>query len=340
MPIYPSIYRAMSVRIDPASLQAFVPQVFGDTPVTIVNFLVAKPSATGMGWVSFQAGNPDFPVWMGISVSGGGGGNGGGEFDWTEADERYINVLGDVMTGVLSLPPPEAPAQAVTKAYVDTAIEAVEGGGGPSSADPGDIKATIATTAPTGWLMLDGQSIINANALVPNLWAVAPAAWKVGSTLNLPNAADCTLMAGGTLGSIGGANSRTLVIANLPVHAHTIAHTHEHPHTHTIAHNHTASTSTDPEHNHVVPRRLGATGGGDGVAAAAGALVGGNTFTTNGANAHGHTVSVGGSSAGSSGQPSDATTGGASTGNSGNAGSGTALDTTPKHLRVNYIIKT
>jgi hypothetical protein len=70
MAVFPSIYRAKVVRIGPTSIQAFVPQVFGDTPITVVNFLGSIPSQVGMGWVTFQAGNPDFPVWMSAAVGG------------------------------------------------------------------------------------------------------------------------------------------------------------------------------------------------------------------------------------------------------------------------------
>ena len=69
MAVYPAIYRAKSVRVDPHSLQAFVPQVFGDTPITVINFVGDPPTSTGMGWISFQGGNPDFPVWLGAGVT-------------------------------------------------------------------------------------------------------------------------------------------------------------------------------------------------------------------------------------------------------------------------------
>jgi hypothetical protein len=69
MATFPSIYRAKVVRIGPTSIQAFVPQVFGDTPITVVNFLGPVPSQVGMGWVSFQSGNPDFPVWLSAGIA-------------------------------------------------------------------------------------------------------------------------------------------------------------------------------------------------------------------------------------------------------------------------------
>lgn len=74
MATFPSIYRAKATQFDGTTVTAFVPQVFGDQPLTITDF-VGTP-AVGMGWVFFQAGNPEFPVW----TSGmGGGGTSGGE---------------------------------------------------------------------------------------------------------------------------------------------------------------------------------------------------------------------------------------------------------------------
>jgi hypothetical protein len=60
---------------------AFVPAVFGEEPITIVEAIGSLPEAPGMGWVFFQAGNPEFPVWVGAQEGGGGGGDGGGGTD-------------------------------------------------------------------------------------------------------------------------------------------------------------------------------------------------------------------------------------------------------------------
>lgn len=51
----------------------------------------------------------------------------------------------------------------------------------------GTISATIAASAPTGWLLLNGGTIVGGSATYPGLWAVAPAAWKVGADLVLPD---------------------------------------------------------------------------------------------------------------------------------------------------------
>jgi hypothetical protein len=59
---YPSLYRAKAVQFDGTTLIAYVPQVFGDVTIEITDLIgEVEP---GMGWVMFQAGNPEFPVWM------------------------------------------------------------------------------------------------------------------------------------------------------------------------------------------------------------------------------------------------------------------------------------
>jgi hypothetical protein len=69
MAVYPSIYRAKAAKVTGNSMQAYIPQVFGETLVTIVNFVGAPPTSAEMGWVTFQAGNPEFPVWMGVTAA-------------------------------------------------------------------------------------------------------------------------------------------------------------------------------------------------------------------------------------------------------------------------------
>jgi microcystin-dependent protein len=200
------------------------------------------------------------------------------------------------------------------------------GGGGGGQWEPGDIKATTAFAATAGWLMLDGQAYANADTTYPALWAVAPASWKSGTTMTLPNAADRVLMGGGTLGALGGANARTLIEANLPAHDHTMAHTHTINHTHA-----TATTSTTPDHDHTANYNMQNNTSAGGTLPR---LSGAGQTTVNSivpAGAHNHTVAVPAFSGNS---------GGASVTNTGNAGSGTALDTTPAHLRVNYMVKT
>lgn len=89
----------------------------------------------------------------------------------------------------------------------------------------GTIRPTIAQAADAGYLMMDGTAVANAQTLYPYLWAVAPAAWKAGSTLNLPNMSGRVLYGTESVGALGttrDANTRALVEANLPAHAHLI----------------------------------------------------------------------------------------------------------------------
>jgi hypothetical protein len=64
--LYPSIYRAKAVSASTTALTVLVPQVFGDVPITVTDF-IGTPDQ-GMGWVFFQAGRADFPVWLGITT--------------------------------------------------------------------------------------------------------------------------------------------------------------------------------------------------------------------------------------------------------------------------------
>lgn len=82
---YPAIYRAKAVRYEGGVITAYVPQVFGDVTVEITDTL--GDVAPGMGWVFFQAGNPEFPVWT--SGMGGGGLPPG---DWDLTNEVFISI--------------------------------------------------------------------------------------------------------------------------------------------------------------------------------------------------------------------------------------------------------
>lgn len=127
--VFPSIYRAKATRWADNKLTVLVPQIFGEAPVTVTDF-TGTPT-TGMGWVLFQGGNPEFPVWLGRSVAAtSGSGETGPSLDevWIgpdpppdEATELWIDTdvtippgseATDVMAGVVELATPaEATAQ-------------------------------------------------------------------------------------------------------------------------------------------------------------------------------------------------------------------------------------
>ena len=81
--------------------------------------------------------------------------------------------------------------------------------------------STFVSSAPTGWLELDGSTY----ALVdyPELGDKIPAAWIAGANFTLPDVDDIFLVgvgAGGTAGDTGGANEHTLTTAEMPSHTH------------------------------------------------------------------------------------------------------------------------
>jgi len=207
----------------------------------------------------------------------------------------------------------------------------------------GTIAATVKSTADTGWLMLNGSAIASADTLYPSLWAAAPASWKSGTTLNLPDMSNRTLGGSGStsLGASGGSNAVTLSTSNLPAHNHSINHGHadnfsanqsQHRHTvdppsatvsHTFSENflYNLSDNYDP---YMGVSNTGSTG----------------SYKYDGSYTHSHTVNIPQFNSGYT-DPAITISGGVTnhTGNSGNTGSGTSVDVTNAHLAVNFQIK-
>lgn len=187
----------------------------------------------------------------------------------------------------------------------DTTIlyERVAGGWVQLGSNPvGTIRSTIAAAADVGWLLLNGQAIANGNALYPALYALAPSSWKSSGTLTLPNAADRVMLGAGTgaLASLGGANSRAISVAHLPSHTHPITADGDHAH-----------SPGDGWAEFAVQ----GPGGAGGFNIVAGNRQPTSVTSTSNNGAHGH------------GGATQAT------------GSGTALDTTPAFIAVNWQIK-
>jgi microcystin-dependent protein len=175
----------------------------------------------------------------------------------------------------------------------------------------GTIRATVKTTADDGWLLFN-QTVVGAQSAYPALWAVAPAGWKSGSDLVLPNVDDSVLMDAGSVASLGtvdGANTATLAEANLPAHVHTIDHNHA-----------SATTSSDGAHTHTTA--IQSVGFKDGSGADTTRMQAGSTTATSSDGAHTHTLDL----------PNF-------TGNSGSVGSGTAFSIAQKRLGVVFQIK-
>jgi hypothetical protein len=103
----------------------------------------------------------------------------------------------------------------------------------------GTVQDFAGETVPTGWLSLEGQTVANADTLYPELWAIAPSAWKSGTSIILADARGKYFYHGGTsdtVGSVIGSDSYQLTAA--PGHGHSA-----NAHTHTVnsaafAHNH------------------------------------------------------------------------------------------------------
>jgi len=243
----------------------------------------------------------------------------------------------------------------------------------------GTVAATVRSSADTGWLLLNGATVANANTSYPALWAVAPTSWKSGTSLVLPNMQQKMLFGQGgsggtTLGATGGANTATIGTTHLPKHTHTLsAHTHTMKnHTHTLG-NH---THTLGNHTHDVDPISATSGGpskdvvhryGAGYIASTGA---GTSFRIPDMNSdpltpstgmqvytsdfsHTHSTNVGNTTSGApsnntsdgpsnntSDGPSDNTSDGPNSDTTGDGGfTNTALPITNAHLAVNFQIK-
>lgn len=163
----------------------------------------------------------------------------------------------------------------------------------------GDIKMTMASAAPYGWLLLQGQLLVNAVVNYPALWAAADPVFRVGIDLRLPDLRGRVPMGAGTgtgltlrnLGDAVGAENVVLTEAQLAAHDHSIAHNH-------AAFN-TAEAGT---HDHTFNVRYrddlySTAGGKEALTGAGGAnhgdLDGSDTGTTfQSGSAHAHTIDV------------------------------------------------
>lgn len=92
----------------------------------------------------------------------------------------------------------------------------------------GIVVSTFATTAPTDWLMIIGQTITNGQTLHPDLWAVIPAGMKSGANIIMPDMRGRTIIGVGTgagltiraLSTLYGEENHVLTIAEMPAHNH------------------------------------------------------------------------------------------------------------------------
>lgn len=190
---------------------------------------------------------------------------------------------------------PQGPVGEVTQAMLDAAIADLAD----QLFQVGDIKVTFSSATPPGQWLEFNQSVASADTLYPELWAVAPSAWKSGTSLVLPDVGEVSLVGstgGLTLADISGSNNNvTLSSSNLPQHRHTMAHdhqigAHDHDlvyygtagmdgrHRHSMQHTHPAGTLTAAaagEHAHAAAFTMVYYGGGNNLGLADGNVWGG-----------------------------------------------------------------
>lgn len=114
-------------------------------------------------------------------------------------------------------------------------LETVSGSG---NVPVGTIVDFIGVSAPRQWTILDGTTITNGRFLYPTLWLLLPTTFKSGNNIVKPDTRGRVTVhrsAAGALnvaiGSTGGAETVTLTTAEIPSHAHSIAHTHNYTRT-------------------------------------------------------------------------------------------------------------
>lgn len=200
---------------------------------------------------------------------------------------------------------------------VSAATTVVDEGGNPAPTAEritGEVIMWGGLTAPTGWLLCNGQAVNR--AVYADLFTILGTRFGAGdgsTTFNLPDFTGRFPMGpdgDDTLGEKAGTNEVTLATGNLPAH------------THSIDHNHAAfTTGSDGAHTHGIPR-------GEAAGGAANRTVQSNTAvaadgTTTGTGNHTHSVDV----------P-------AYTGASGSTGSGTPVNIKPALTAINFCIKT
>lgn len=112
----------------------------------------------------------------------------------------------------------------------------VQSGGGsqPESAVVGAVQMFAGSSAPSGWLMCNGQAV--SRTTYAKLFSAIGTTYGTGdgsTTFNLPDLRDRFPVGAGTTYSLnakGGAVTVTLGASQIPAHSHGMAHTHSHTH--------------------------------------------------------------------------------------------------------------
>ena len=170
---------------------------------------------------------------------------------------------------------------------------------------PGVVQLYAGSTAPSGWLICNGQAI--SRTTYAALFAVIGTTYGAGdgsTTFNVPNLVNRTVRGSNSLGKTGGADTVTLTTAQMPAHTHgvgTLATNNTGAHTHTFAISWNGNNNFD-FHTPFVGNDYNTS----------------QKATTASAGAHTHTIS----------------------GSTASAGSGSAVTITNPYVMLHYIIKT
>jgi microcystin-dependent protein len=120
----------------------------------------------------------------------------------------------------------------------------------------GIVFSYVGTSAPAGYVFVDGSTITGGQTKFPNLWAVIPAAWKSGANIVLPDARGRAIIGAGTgagltaraLAALLGAETVTLssTESGVAAHSHTASSGNN-----SVDHTHSGSTGTvSADHGH------------------------------------------------------------------------------------------
>lgn len=127
----------------------------------------------------------------------------------------------------------DADELAATISGLKSRLNELESSAGAGIPPVGTILDYLGEIAPNGWTLLDGTTITNGRTLYPSLWNVLPNIYKSGNNIVKPDTRGRVLVhksAAGTLnaniGTVGGDETVTLNATQMPVHNHSIAHTH------------------------------------------------------------------------------------------------------------------
>jgi microcystin-dependent protein len=212
----------------------------------------------------------------------------------------------------------------------------------PAETPAGVISQFAGSSAPTGYLLCQGQAI--SRTTYSALFAVVGTTYGSGNgstTFNLPDLRTRVPVGQNgsgtfaTLGAIGGNETRALDVANLPSHTHSFSATTSSDGAHTHTYSGTTSTTGAHQHNIFIGGTILAYGNSAaGFGGGAGVMFGGNNGFLAGTNGdHAHTFS--GTTSGASTNHTHTVSG--TTG--GGSGTANAFGILQPYIVLNYIIK-